>query len=174
MYNKLFILCLSIISMQKPLIFMLILYANLSEQNFFMFCISSWWISWGTLHSTLLFYVYYRQQIVGCPVPISCFISFHQIEELYVAHCAWMVSSRHCKGRGALSVSLSLSHALSLPYFWSGNVVCRLSYVVCCRQQQLTAFRRVWPLADWREISKISIHKNSQECAHSHVLGMYS
>lgn len=43
---------------------------------------------------------------------------------------------------------------------------------LCCRQQQLTAFRRVWPLADWREISKISIHKNSEECAHSHVLGM--
>lgn len=52
-------------------------------------------------------------------------------------------------------------------------LVCRLSQMsLCCRQQQLTAFRRVWPLADWREISKISIHKNSEECAHSHVLGM--
>lgn len=85
-----------------------------------------------------------------------------------------MVSSGHCKGRGALSVCPPLSGALNLQYFGSGNAVSRLSYVVCCRQQQLTAFRRVWPLADWREISKISIHKNSQECAHSHVLGMYS
>lgn len=117
----------------------------------------------------LCLYVYYKQKTVARPVPISCFIFFYQIEELYDAHFAWMVSSGHCKGCGA-----PLSLARNLQYFGSGNVVCRLSNVVCCRQQQLTAFRRVWPLADWREISKISIHKNSQECAHSHVLGMYS